>query len=100
MLIITVDSKCELVACTNVLRGLRRKSGSMPPFSTPKIVLAGLKEKFDSLTVQGKNELHMNFFLKLIVIIIGDRLYLGSSTGTLNVYSLSQDLVPPSKSCG
>ncbi|KIM35275.1 hypothetical protein M413DRAFT_449849 [Hebeloma cylindrosporum] len=43
----------------------------MPPFTTPKIVLAGLKEKFDSLAVQA------------------DRLYLGSSTGTLNVYSLN-----------
>lgn len=61
----------------------------MPPFTIPKIVLAGLKEKFDSLTVQGKNELRMNYRLELITIIIADRLYLGSSTGTLNVYSLS-----------
>ncbi|KAF8969138.1 vacuolar sorting protein 39 domain 1-domain-containing protein [Flammula alnicola] len=43
----------------------------MAPFTTPKVVLSGLKDKFDSLTVQA------------------DRLYLGSSTGSLNVYSLN-----------
>jgi len=35
----------------------------MPPFTIPKVVLTGLKEKFDSLTVQGKNELCMNCHL-------------------------------------
>ncbi|KAF8183420.1 hypothetical protein BJ912DRAFT_906001 [Pholiota molesta] len=43
----------------------------MAPFTPPKVVLSGLKEKFDSLAV------------------IADRLYLGSSTGNLHVYGLN-----------
>ncbi|KAF9472733.1 hypothetical protein BDN70DRAFT_886627 [Pholiota conissans] len=44
----------------------------MPPFNSPKVVLSGLKDKFDSLAV------------------IADRFYLGSSTGNLHVYSLNE----------
>ncbi|KAF9560733.1 hypothetical protein CPC08DRAFT_636245 [Agrocybe pediades] len=44
----------------------------MPPFSTPKVVISGLKEKIESLVVQA------------------DRLYLGSSTGNLHVFGLSE----------
>ncbi|KAF9532490.1 hypothetical protein CPB83DRAFT_846876 [Crepidotus variabilis] len=43
----------------------------MAPFNTPKVVLSGLKEKFESLTV------HL------------DRLYLGSSTGNLHIYDIT-----------
>ncbi|KAF9064436.1 hypothetical protein BDP27DRAFT_1230507 [Rhodocollybia butyracea] len=42
----------------------------MAPFLTPKVVLAGLKERIESLLVQGMA-----------------RIYLGSSTGNLHVYS-------------
>ncbi|KAF8150879.1 hypothetical protein B0H34DRAFT_155040 [Crassisporium funariophilum] len=45
----------------------------MAPFIAPKVVVSGLKEKFDSLTVQA------------------DRLYLGSSAGNLHVYSLNEN---------
>ncbi|PPR05963.1 hypothetical protein CVT24_004627 [Panaeolus cyanescens] len=41
----------------------------MAPFTTPEVVLSGLKERFESLTVQGK-------------------LYLGSSVGNLHIYNL------------
>ena len=85
--------------CTNILRNIGRKPVRMPPFTIPKIVLAGLKEKVDSLTVQGRDENAYGCRYELIVIIIADRLYLGSSTGALNVYSLSQDPVPLSESC-
>ncbi|KAF8813359.1 hypothetical protein BYT27DRAFT_7180846 [Phlegmacium glaucopus] len=44
----------------------------MAPFTSPKVVISGLKEKFDSLLVHA------------------DRLYLGSSTGNLYIYSLNE----------
>ncbi|KAI0267682.1 hypothetical protein BC834DRAFT_923439 [Gloeopeniophorella convolvens] len=43
----------------------------MAPFEPPEIVLSGLKERIESLTVQG------------------DRLYLGTATGSLHVYSIA-----------
>ncbi|KAK7044093.1 Vacuolar morphogenesis protein 6 [Paramarasmius palmivorus] len=42
----------------------------MAPFLTPKTILAGFKEKIDSLTTHG------------------DRLYLGTSTGNLHIYGV------------
>ncbi|KJA16870.1 hypothetical protein HYPSUDRAFT_46906 [Hypholoma sublateritium FD-334 SS-4] len=46
----------------------------MPPFTPPKVVLSGLKDKFDSLAV------------------LADRLYLGTSTGNLHIYSLKDEV--------
>ncbi|KAF5327421.1 hypothetical protein D9619_004692 [Psilocybe cf. subviscida] len=45
----------------------------MAPFTNPKVVLSGLKDKFHSLTVQA------------------DRLYLGSATGALHIYGLGPE---------
>lgn len=45
----------------------------MAPFLPPKIALHGLKERVESLTVQG------------------DRLYLGTATGSVSVYSLDEN---------
>jgi len=61
----------------------------MPPFSTPKIVISGLKERFESLTIQG--EAHRAAVVFMInLAFAADRLYLGSSTGNLHIYGLSE----------
>jgi len=61
----------------------------MPPFLTPKIVISGLKERFESLTIQG--EAHRDAVVFIInPAFVADRLYLGSSTGNLHIYGLSE----------
>ncbi|KAF8896557.1 vacuolar sorting protein 39 domain 2-domain-containing protein [Infundibulicybe gibba] len=44
----------------------------MPPFTTPKAVISGFKEKIDAMTVHG------------------DRLYIGTATGSLHIYSIDK----------
>jgi len=62
----------------------------MAPFTSPKVVISGLKEKFDSLLVHGKSELTTSTILYLLFTSIADRLYLGSSTGNLHIYNLNE----------
>jgi hypothetical protein len=58
----------------------------MAPFDHPKVVLSGLKEKIDSLVLQG---LFYSFRScgPLTYVRIDDKLYLGTATGNLHVYS-------------
>ncbi|KAJ6608678.1 hypothetical protein B0H10DRAFT_516741 [Mycena sp. CBHHK59/15] len=46
----------------------------MAPFEPPTVVVSGLKDKIESLTVQG------------------DRLYIGTATGSLNIYGFDDDI--------
>ena len=62
----------------------------MAPFTSPKVVISGLKEKFDSLLVHGKSTSAVLYLLDLTSASIADRLYLGSSTGSLHIYNLNE----------
>ena len=61
----------------------------MAPFESPNVIVSGFKEKAEALVVQGVylepalscQDLSDNDFA-------GDRLYVGTSTGNLYVYSL------------
>lgn len=60
----------------------------MPPFSEPYTILPNFKEKIDSLTVQGKC---VGFPISILIYMIlpsGDRLFLGTSTGSLHIYNV------------
>lgn len=62
----------------------------MAPFKSPKVVISGLKEKIDSLLVHGKSTSAVFHLFDLNSASIADRLYLGSSTGSLHIYNLNE----------
>jgi hypothetical protein len=58
----------------------------MGPFVIPKTAaVTGLKEKIDSLTVQGTENA---LLVSVLIQATGDRLYVGTSTGNLYIYSV------------
>lgn len=60
----------------------------MAPFEAPEVIATGIKEKIDSLLVQGWTGLVFRNMSIELLLPLADRLYLGSSTGTLHIYSL------------
>jgi Vam6/Vps39-like protein vacuolar protein sorting-associated protein 39 len=61
----------------------------MAPFTSPKVVISGLKERFDSSLVNGKSTSVILDLSDLTSTFIADKLYLGSSTGNLHIYDLN-----------
>jgi hypothetical protein len=57
----------------------------MAPFELPEIVLTGVKEKIEALSLQGIG-IHLGVPGRLMCVV-GDRLYLGTANGNLSVYS-------------
>jgi Vam6/Vps39-like protein vacuolar protein sorting-associated protein 39 len=62
----------------------------MASFLTPKAVVTGFKERVESLTVQGMSS-HTPFSVRgLDRKSVGDRLYLGTATGSLYIYGIDE----------
>lgn len=62
----------------------------MAPFTSPQVVISGLKDKFDSLLVHCKSTSIVLRLSDLTFTSIADRLYLGSSNGNLHIYNLNE----------
>jgi hypothetical protein len=58
----------------------------MAPFEPPDIVLTGLKERVESLCVQGASS--QSDVAAQLICDVGDRLYIGTANGNLSVYSV------------
>jgi len=64
----------------------------MSPFSAPKLVLSGIKEKIESVAIYGTLELS-KVAQPEINQIEADRIYFGGSTGNLHIYSKCKNII-------
>ncbi|KAJ6570100.1 hypothetical protein DFH09DRAFT_1465283 [Mycena vulgaris] len=62
----------------------------MAPFEPPTAVVSGFREKIESLTVQGK-DLSRSSSPGASPDELGDRLYVGTSTGNLSIYGIDDN---------
>jgi Vam6/Vps39-like protein vacuolar protein sorting-associated protein 39 len=60
----------------------------MAPFEPPGAIVSGFKEKAEALVVQGMH--FVRFHLHMADRFIGDRLYIGTSTGNLHIYGIDE----------
>jgi hypothetical protein len=60
----------------------------MAPFELPNAIISGFKEKAEALVVQGMY--FEPFHIDRADQLVGDRLYVGTSTGNLHIYGLDE----------
>lgn len=60
------------------------------PFLPPRVVLDGFKERPEALAIQGLFIVWIRVFF-LTGKRAGDKLYIGTSTGTVHMYALSDE---------
>jgi hypothetical protein len=78
---LTTGIRCRVAATRQVIHHC------MAPFEPPDIVLTGLKERVDSLSLQGT--VSQSGMAAQLTCDTGDRLYVGTAAGTLSVYSVT-----------